>query len=84
MSDYKHKEGAGTLFPNEYKKEDKHPDWRGSGTTLDGKKIEIAAWKGETREGKPKLGLTFSWPREQEESNSEELGEKEEDSSFPL
>ena len=40
---YVHPEGKGSLFINNYKKEgDNQPDMRGTGTTLDGKQIEIS------------------------------------------
>lgn len=59
-----HKEGQGTLFKNTYKKEDKHPDWKGTIKLLDGKLLEIAAWEGQTNKGEDKLSVKISEPRE--------------------
>lgn len=59
---YVHPKGKATLFINKYKKTEKQPDLKGAGTTLDGKEIEIAAWKGQTGNGETKLTLTFSEP----------------------
>ena len=44
MSDYKHKNGTGSLFFNE-KKHDKQPDLRGTIVTPDGQEFKISAWK---------------------------------------
>ena len=40
---YVHPNGKATLFINKYKKAENQPDLKGTGTTLDGKEIEIAA-----------------------------------------
>jgi len=36
MSDYKHKEGMGSLFPNKYKEKENQPDHKGTMTDLNG------------------------------------------------
>ena len=59
---YVHPNGKATLFINKYKKAENQPDLKGTGTTLDGKEIEIAAWKGKTGNGETKLTITFSEP----------------------
>jgi len=59
---YVHQNGKATLFINKYKKAENQPDLKGSGTTLDGKEIQIDAWKGETANGETKLNLSFSEP----------------------
>jgi hypothetical protein len=42
---YEHKDGTGTMFCNNYKKDgDKTPDFKGSFKTPDGTLLEIAAW----------------------------------------
>ena len=52
---YVHPNGKGSLFINSYKKEgDNQPAYKGTGTTIDGKQIEIAAWKGQTQSGEEK------------------------------
>jgi len=67
------------LFINNYKKEDNQPDMKGSGTTLDGKQIEIAAWKGQTQSGDTKLSLQFSEPYVKPEEKSTPSENKEDD-----
>jgi len=76
---YVHPNGKATLFINNYKKEDNQPDMKGSGTTLDGKQIEIAAWKGQTQSGDTKLSLQFSEPYVKPEEKSTPSENKEDD-----
>jgi len=59
---YKHQNRKATLFKNKYKDSESKPDYKGSGTMLDGKEIEIAMWKGQTQGGDLKLTLAFSEP----------------------
>ena len=76
---YVHPNGKASLFINNYKKEDNQPDMKGSGTTLDGKQIEIAAWKGQTQSGDTKLSLQFSEPYVKPEEKSTPSENKEDD-----
>ena len=39
MSDYKHKDGMGSLFPNKYKEKENQPDHKGTFTDLDGTRV---------------------------------------------
>jgi len=59
---YEHKEGKGTIFPNDYKQDDKHPDYRGK-AMWKGEIIEISLWEGETQGGVKKFGVAISEPR---------------------
>ena len=65
---YKTKEGTGSLFPNDNKKEDKHPDYTGK-AMLNGKLMQVAGCINEPESGKRHLGLKFSdfKPRSDEE-----------------
>jgi hypothetical protein len=45
MSKYEHKPGFGSLFKNENKSSENHPDLTGSLKDLSGKDLQIAAWK---------------------------------------
>ena len=54
---YEHKTNTGTLFVNDYKSNDNHPDFKGT-VNVEGKIFEVAAWKGETTQGKGKLSIT--------------------------
>ena len=53
--DFKHKDGAG-IFKNFTKKENQ-PDYKGSGTTLSGKDVDIAAWVKTAKDGQNILAL---------------------------
>ncbi len=60
---YVHPSGKGSLFINTYKKEgDKQPYLKGTGTTLDGKQMDIAGWKNQAPDGGTKISLEFSEP----------------------
>jgi len=41
---YEMKPGQGSAFPNDKKKEEKHPDFKGKIKTPDGKDWEISMW----------------------------------------
>lgn len=51
MTDFKHRENSGSLFKNGFKKEDKHPDYKGT-CDIGGDEYEIAAWIKEGKSGK--------------------------------
>lgn len=42
--------GTGALFKNQYKKEEKHPDYKGE-VEMGGLKYELAGWVRESRKG---------------------------------
>ena len=60
---YEHKEGKGTIFPNDYKISDNHPDYRGK-AMWKGEIIEISLWKGETQAGVERFSVSISEPRQ--------------------
>lgn len=45
MAEYKHKNGTGTLFYNEKKSSEKHPDMKGTLITPDGVEYRVSVWK---------------------------------------
>lgn len=49
---YEQKNGQGIIFKNSQKKTEKHPDYTGNMTGLDGKKYGIALWVREGAKGK--------------------------------
>lgn len=63
---YEHKEGKGTIFPNDYKQQESHPDYRGK-AMWKGELIEISLWAGETQAGVEKFGVAISEPRAQKD-----------------
>jgi hypothetical protein len=48
---YEHKEGSGSLFKNDKKLTEKHPDYKGDGM-VNGKQVWISAWVKEGNKGK--------------------------------
>lgn len=49
---YEPKPGQFSLFKNDRKEKDTHPDYRGDGVTIDGKPAWISAWLKEGSKGK--------------------------------
>ena len=49
---YAHKPGTFSLFKNDRKEKDTHPDYKGLGKDADGNDIEVAAWLKEGAKGK--------------------------------
>lgn len=62
MADYQQKPNTGTLFPNDYKKTDKQPDWRGKWVDENGKEWQMAAWVKTGKSGIEFLSLSASEP----------------------
>ena len=77
MSDYKHKEGMGSLFPNKYKEKENQPDHKGTMTDLNGQVWEIAGWNGTTQAGDPKISIkqseVYVKPENKEDKKGEDL-----------
>jgi hypothetical protein len=59
MSDFKHKEMEGSLFENNYKERDSHPDYTGK-IVFNDTNYSIAAWKNTTKSGGEYLKLKVS------------------------
>ena len=51
MEEYEHKENSGSLFKNNYKNDDRHPDYKGK-INVAGKILDIALWKRTSKDGK--------------------------------
>jgi uncharacterized protein (DUF736 family) len=64
---YEHKEGKGSLFPNDYKMQDTHPDFRGK-AMWKGEIIEISLWQGQTQAGVTKFSVQISEPRQKSDT----------------
>jgi hypothetical protein len=61
MADFQHKNMSGSVFANEYKKEDKHPDLKGK-AMIDGVLYDVAIWKKNGNRGEW-FSLAFSIPK---------------------
>ena len=59
---YKHAEGKGSLFKNNYKEKDNHPDMTGSCTDPNGVVWELAGWKSTTQGGDVYLSISIEKP----------------------
>ena len=57
MSKYEQKDNSGSLFPNERKETDKHPDRTGT-ALIDGKEYWVSGWIKDGKKGKW-LSLAF-------------------------
>ena len=52
MEKFIQKPGQGSIFKNDFKKGDTHPDYKGTITTPDGKEWDIAIWVKDGAKGK--------------------------------
>lgn len=67
MEEYTHKENSGSLFKNNYKTEDRHPDYKGK-INIAGKIMDIALWKRMSKDGKtPFLSVQVAEPYQKEQ-----------------
>ena len=49
---YEHKPGSFSLFKNDRKEKDSHPDYKGDGMDLEGNAVWVSAWLKEGAKGK--------------------------------
>ena len=68
---YEKKPGEFTLFANDYKQNDKHPDYKGHGLALDGTALDIALWKRTSQNGKEYYSVKIEFPRPSATSRGE-------------
>lgn len=77
---YEQKEGQGSLFKNEQKKTDKHPDYRGDAKIF-GKDVWLSGW---IKKGKNGSFLSLSIQPKQDSQGRPQGGRQEEDESIPF
>ena len=58
---YEQKDNSGSLFKNDKKEKDTHPDYRGD-CTVNGVKKSIGAWIKKDKNGKSFISLSFGEP----------------------
>lgn len=58
---FEQREGTGSLFRNDEKLTEAHPDYKGS-CLIDGKKLYISAWIKESKEGMKYMSLSIQPP----------------------
>lgn len=74
------KKNSGAIFKNDYKQEDKHPDYKGT-VDVEGKLFDIALWLNESKQGKKYFGVKVDEHKEKE-AKPDALGEPENDLPF--
>ena len=75
---YEQKEGQGSLFKNDIKSSDKHPDYRGD-CTIGGKKYWIAGWI-----KKGKKGSFMSLALQPKDEKNPKQSKPQDDDSIPF
>ena len=61
MSEYTHKDNTGSAFTNNYKQNERHPDYKGS-CVVRGETFEVALWERKTAKGDTYYTIKFSEP----------------------
>lgn len=65
---YEQKPGGGSAFKNKYKKESKHPDYKGTYKHIDGKDYDVAVWIKKDRNGDEFISFMTSEPRPKQDN----------------
>jgi len=60
---YEHKLNRGSLFKNDFKEKETHPDMKGD-MNIGGEIYGISAWEETTKDGQPYLSLSLTTPEE--------------------
>jgi uncharacterized protein (DUF736 family) len=81
MAGYEHKENSGSLFRNDRKEKETHPDYKGA-CLVNGVKMEIAAWIKERNDGSKFMSLRFEEPRERTAAPKKPADEMDSDIPF--
>lgn len=58
MSDYQHRENSGSVFKNENKATENHPEYKGS-AMINGQEMWVSIWVKKPEGKKPFLSLSF-------------------------
>lgn len=72
MAEYEQKPNTGIAFTNDYKKEDRHPDYRGNGN-FNGEFFEFGIWEKAGPKGKY-LSISFSEPYVKKDTQPSQSG----------
>jgi len=56
---FEHKPDSGSVFPNDRKTEERHPDWRGD-ALIGGKLYWVSLWLNEGKSARPRWALRFT------------------------
>jgi hypothetical protein len=75
---FEQKDNSGSIWVNDRKEKDTHPDRSGS-ATIDGRQYWVSGWLRQTKDGKPYLSLAFK-PKEEAVDRSKPRAEEFQDS----
>lgn len=78
---YKQKENTGSLFKNDKKENEKHPDYKGV-ANINGEEKQIAAWIKKSEKGLSFMSLSFSEPYNKTTSSKQKSNDDESDIPF--
>lgn len=70
---YEQRPGSGTIFRNEHKTTDKHPEYRGSVLTPEGEKYDISLWVKKSQTGRSYFSVSLQEPYVKSESDRGEV-----------
>lgn len=68
---YEQRNNSGSLFKNDHKKADKHPDYKGT-ALIDGVKKDISAWIKNSKNGTKYMSVSFQEPYNKEQKTAYE------------
>ena len=77
---YEQREGQGSLFKNDQKESEKHPDYRGD-CTVGGVKYWLSAW---IKEGKNGKFMSIAIKPKEDKQGRRQAGKQEEDGDIPF
>jgi uncharacterized protein (DUF736 family) len=85
MSDFQQKDMEGSLFKNEKKETDKHPDYTGS-ATIKGTKYNLAAWISTSKKtGRKYMNLKLSpWGKQEAKTSTPQAAPADIDDDIPF
>lgn len=61
---YEQRDNSGSLFKNDRKEKETHPDYKGSGM-VNGVEVWVSAWRKTSSNGKPFLSMSFQEKEQQ-------------------
>ena len=78
---YEHKPGSLSLFKNDKKEKDSHPDYKGDGLDLEGNAVWVSAWMKEGKNGKF-MSLSMKMKDKQEKKKQAPIPDFKDDIPF--
>lgn len=73
MSDFEQKNGTGSIFKNENKTKESHPDYRGSILTPTGEKFDLSLWLKTAKSGKKYFSVSVQPPYKKETTKTDPI-----------